>query len=67
LTLDELDTSCLTLFGKPSGGYGITPKLAKLCRCSIGTVRKWKDRKRVPAMAAEIIRIKVLAKEISER
>ena len=67
MELTELDAACITLFGKPSTGYGITPKLAKLCKCSQGAVRKWKERGRVSAPAAEIIRARLRLKVFIER
>lgn len=67
MTLDELDLACHTLFGKGVGGYGINQKLANVCKCSESAVRKWKRLKKVPATPAELIRVKVLNKEISER
>ena len=66
MTNDELDQACTALFGKPSSGYGVTLKLAHICKCSTSAVNKWKFRG-VPGPVAELIRIKVLAKEISER
>ncbi len=65
--MDELDLACHALFGKGVGGYGINQKLANVCRCSESAVRKWKSRGEVPATPAELIRVKVLNKEISER
>lgn len=67
MDLEELDAACLTLFGKPSTGYGITPKLAALCKCSCGAVRKWKERGRVAAPAAEIIRIRLRLRVFVEK
>ena len=66
MTLDELDQACVSLFGKPSSGYGVTPKLAHICKCSESAVRKWKSRG-VPGPIAELITVKVLNKELSER
>lgn len=63
----ELNTACNTLFGRGLSSRGMTRLLAGLCKCSEATVRKWKSRGEVPAMASELIRVKVLAKEISER
>lgn len=75
MDLNELDLACHTLFGKGVSGYGINQKLAHLCKCSEAAVRSWKSGRRVggvivkgvPATPAELIRVKVLNKEISER
>ncbi len=72
MDLFELDQACFTLFGKGVNGYGINQRLANLCKCSEGAVRSWKSGRkgkdgRVPDTPAELIRVKVLNKEISER
>lgn len=78
MDLFELDQACFTLFGKGVNGYGINQRLARLCKCSEGAVRSWKSGRKnkagdyvvepgVPSTPAELIRVKVLNKEISER